>query len=89
MRLFRDKSGKTRVAKGDRSGLGGQYAPDPIKIKDIKRQAAEMRELAALAEKNDPNLTPRERCKANPWNCKYEDYGTEIDGWGTCLTHGG
>ena len=28
MKIERDASGKTRVAKGDRSGLGGQYAPD-------------------------------------------------------------
>lgn len=28
VRIERDSSGKTRVAKGDKSGLGGQYAPD-------------------------------------------------------------
>ena len=28
MKIERDASGKTRVAKGDKSGLGGQYAPD-------------------------------------------------------------
>ena len=28
MKIERDAQGKTRVAKGDKSGLGGQYAPD-------------------------------------------------------------
>lgn len=32
MKIERDRNGKTRVAKGDRSGLGGQYAPDIDKI---------------------------------------------------------
>ena len=32
VKISRDNKGKTRVAKGDQSGLGGQYAPDPAKI---------------------------------------------------------
>jgi hypothetical protein len=38
MNIERDKNGKTRVAKGDKSGLGGQYAPDPAKIADAKQK---------------------------------------------------
>ena len=34
--ISRDRFGKTRVAKGDRSGLGGQYAPDPQKLDAAK-----------------------------------------------------
>jgi hypothetical protein len=36
VKIERDNSGKTRVAKGDQSGLGGQYAPDPAKIASAK-----------------------------------------------------
>jgi len=32
VKISRDSHGKTRVAKGDDTGLGGQYAPDPSKI---------------------------------------------------------
>jgi len=34
----RDNTGKMRVVKGDKSGLGGQYAPDPQKIADAKNK---------------------------------------------------
>lgn len=32
----RDNTGKLRIAKGDKSGLGGQYAPDIPKRKNLK-----------------------------------------------------
>ena len=36
VKISRDSDGKPRVAKGDKSGLGGQYAPDPAKIDTVK-----------------------------------------------------
>jgi hypothetical protein len=42
VKISRDSDGKTRVAKGDKSGLGGQYAPDPAKIADAKTQMEEI-----------------------------------------------
>ena len=38
-KIERDASGKTRVAKGDKSGLGGQFAPDPELLKKYAEQA--------------------------------------------------
>jgi len=46
VKISRDNTGKTRVAKGDKSGLGGQYAPDPAKIETAKRNAEELTKLA-------------------------------------------
>jgi hypothetical protein len=45
VKITRDGSGKTRVAKGDQSGLGGQYAPDPAKIESAKNRIAELETL--------------------------------------------
>ena len=44
VKITRDGSGKTRVAKGDQSGLGGQYAPDPAKIATAKTHMEELKE---------------------------------------------
>ena len=44
VKISRDEDGKTRVAKGDKSGLGGQYAPDPAKIELAKTQMEELKE---------------------------------------------
>lgn len=40
--IERDINGKTRVAKGDKSGLGGQYAPD---LEALKRHADNAKKL--------------------------------------------
>lgn len=40
--IERDSNGKTRVAKGDKSGLGGQYAPD---VELLKKYATLAKEL--------------------------------------------
>ena len=40
--ISRDKDGKTRVAKGDKTGLGGQYAPDPQKLDAAKNKLEEL-----------------------------------------------
>lgn len=34
----RDNEGKTRIAKGDKTGLGGQYAPDVDKLNEAKNK---------------------------------------------------
>jgi hypothetical protein len=44
MRIERDNQGRTRVAKGDRSGLGGQYAPDVHGL-NASRQRQTLNEL--------------------------------------------
>jgi hypothetical protein len=46
VKISRDNSGKTRVAKGDNSGLGGQYAPDPAKIASAKNRIAEINNIS-------------------------------------------
>lgn len=38
MKTSRDNSGKLRIAKGDKTGLGGQYAPDVQKLDTAKQQ---------------------------------------------------
>lgn len=38
MRTERDNTGRLRVAKGDQSGLGGQYAPDMVKARQVRSQ---------------------------------------------------
>jgi hypothetical protein len=45
VKISRDNKGKTRVAKGDQSGLGGQYAPDPAKIAVAKTQMQEINSI--------------------------------------------
>ena len=45
VKISRDNDGKTRVAKGDKSGLGGQYAPDPAKIAAAKTQMGDLKEI--------------------------------------------
>ena len=49
VKVSRDKDGKTRVAKGDKTGLGGQYAPDPAKIEKAKTN------MSSLNEELTPN----------------------------------
>jgi hypothetical protein len=50
--ISRDSDGKTRVAKGDRTGLGGQYAPDPVKLDAAKKRVEELQDtLFDLEEK--------------------------------------
>jgi hypothetical protein len=49
--ISRDSGGKTRVAKGDKSGLGGQYAPDPAKIAEAKTRVADLESLT-----ENPNI---------------------------------
>jgi len=44
MKVSRDNAGKTRVVKGDKSGLGGQYASDPAKIAEAKTQLEDLKE---------------------------------------------
>ena len=46
VKVSRDKDGKTRVAKGDKTGLGGQYAPDPQKLETAKNKLEELSGLA-------------------------------------------
>ena len=50
MKVERDSSGKTRVAKGDKSGLGGQYAPDPELLKKYAEQAKLVSQYSSLPE---------------------------------------
>lgn len=45
VKISKDGSGKTRVSKGDQSGLGGQFAPDPTKIELAKKRIAEIQEI--------------------------------------------
>lgn len=49
MKIERDSSGKTRVAKGDKSGLGGQYAPDS---RALKNQMNAMSSISSELENN-------------------------------------
>lgn len=55
MKIERDDKGKTRVAKGDKSKLGGQFAPDVDKLKKdsdaIKSVAAEIEKKHVPAPK--------------------------------------
>ena len=51
MRISRDKDGKTRVAKGDKSGLGGQYAPDVLKLRNAENRMKEFSNI--LNEKTE------------------------------------
>jgi hypothetical protein len=49
MKIERDGQGKTRVAKGDRTGLGGQYTPDPVKLDAAKNKIEALKaEIAPL-----------------------------------------
>lgn len=43
MKTSRDNSGKLRIAKGDKTGLGGQYAPDVQKLDAAKQQLEELK----------------------------------------------
>ena len=61
MKIERDKDGKTRVAKGDKTGLGGQYAPDPQKLDAAKNKLEELNrtvstddDFLASPAKDDP-----------------------------------
>jgi SMC interacting uncharacterized protein involved in chromosome segregation len=42
--ISRDGDGKTRIAKGDKTGLGGQYAPDPNKLVQAKNNLNELQD---------------------------------------------
>lgn len=53
MKIERDAQGKTRVAKGDKSGLGGQYAPDSEALKTMLKKYAEQTRM--LVDKNKNN----------------------------------
>ena len=54
-KIERDASGKTRVAKGDKSGLGGQFAPDPALLKKYAEQSQQ------FAKAQSRYATPEER----------------------------
>ena len=77
VKISRDNDGKTRVAKGDKSGLGGQYAPDPAKITAAKTKISEIPLLV-----DDENLT--EDASPKPvyeiWYTTY-DYETGVLGY--------
>lgn len=51
-KIERDANGKTRVAKGDKSGLGGQYAPD---VELLKRHALKVAEFAKTFQESNGN----------------------------------
>jgi hypothetical protein len=40
MKIERDPTGRTRIAKGDKSGLGGQFAPDVDSFTARRQQQA-------------------------------------------------
>jgi hypothetical protein len=42
--ISKDGEGKTRVAKGDQSGLGGQFAPDVNKLSAAKNKLEGLKE---------------------------------------------
>lgn len=54
-KIERDANGKTRVAKGDKSGLGGQFAPDPELLKKYAEQTKLVR-LYSISEAGEMSL---------------------------------
>lgn len=44
MKVVKDSNGKARVAKGDQSGLGGQFAPDIDKLANINEGVFDLME---------------------------------------------
>lgn len=44
VKINKDSEGKTRVAKGDKTGLGGQFAPDPVKMDAAKTNIKKLEE---------------------------------------------
>ena len=77
VKISRDNDGKTRVAKGDKSGLGGQYAPDPAKIAASKNKIAEI-PLLADSEVKVNDSTPKAVYEI--WYTTY-DYQTGVLGY--------
>jgi hypothetical protein len=57
-----------------------------IKKAEIIKSLYESAKVLSLSE-DTQNLLPRARCHANPWNCRFKEFGEEISGWGQCLTH--
>ena len=57
VRIERDAQGKTRVAKGDKSGFGGQYAPD---AELLKRYAEQTRKLLEYNKDKSTDALPLE-----------------------------
>lgn len=53
MKIERDAQGKTRVSKGDKSGLGGQYAPDSEALKNMLKHYAAQSRLIIEKQKNN------------------------------------
>lgn len=53
MKIERDAQGKTRVAKGDKSGLGGQYAPDSETLKKMLKHYAYQARLIVAKQKDN------------------------------------
>jgi hypothetical protein len=63
MKIERDNAGKTRIAKGDKTGLGGQYAPDPNKLVQAKKSLTEIHDL----------ITTEPAGRIKKWNSKGEE----------------
>jgi hypothetical protein len=77
VKIDRDKDGKTRVAKGDKSGLGGQYAPDPAKIVSAQ---ANMGDIPLLVEDDMLDVNGEPKTVYEIWYTRY-DYDSGVLGY--------
>jgi hypothetical protein len=76
MKVVKDVNGKTRVAKGDQSGLGGQFAPDVNKLANING------EVSDLMESFNKNERVIKNYDLNIWDkLGYETSYEQTGGW--------